>query len=818
MTSLNTQDGNNFNFSPEMLFFLYRAGEELASSLDHKNTFEKIEKLVVPHLADYFTIDIINDKNELVPLVMAHHDEKKVVASIEMRKKYPYKLDGPSFTAKVATTGKSIIQKSISSEHIEKIAYDKEHLTYLQEIGYTCGIVVPLQTRGKILGTITFVGTKESDRKYSDGDLILAEEFARKIALTLDNVRLYQEAQQEIAERKKIQAELEKSKHRLQIITNAVPALITYVGSDLRYKFLNDNYKKWLGTKPEKLLGQSLKSTLGETGYKQMKLHIATAFAGNPVQFETKIKDAEGNIRFLNAQYTPDIDENGKVNGIVGLVTDITENKKTLLVHQENETLLELSQEIADLACFEWNLVTNATKWSDNFDTIWGFKSGTFKGDINELFSRVNKTDRERFNSEIESAKQTGKFECEFRTSGDKELIWIHAKGKVFFDTGKPLKLVGIFTNVTESKDSELRVQNLLKEVQHRQVLLDDIIKTVPGIVWELKTKRSEERLELSFLSGFVEKVLGYSVKELSETQNLWKKIIHPDDKSKVVSELFKSISTTSDGNCFYRCYTKAKELIWMESNFVPVINSEGLMCGLRGVNIDITGLKELEQKKDEFIGMASHELKTPLTTIKAYLQLLDRTIIEDARTHCWPFLNKINITVDKLNNLITDLLDVSKINAGKLEYNFEEFNFSELMEEAIDGVQTISPTHKIIVEGKVQTKLTADRQRIEQVLINLLNNAIKYSPEADKVIVKLNRLKDNIHIAIQDFGIGIPQDRVDKVFERFYRVEKHASKFKGLGIGLYITKEIINRHEGKIWIESELGKGSTFNFSLPIK
>lgn len=227
--------------------------------------------------------------------------------------------------------------------------------------------------------------------------------------------------------------------------------------------------------------------------------------------------------------------------------------------------------------------------------------------------------------------------------------------------------------------------------------------------------------------------------------------------------------------------------------------------------------LNEAIAKKDEFIGIASHELKTPLTSIKAYIQLLKRSIRDRDTQHIETFVNKAEINIEKLQQLISDLLDVSKIQAGKLNYNFEMFDFDQMLNDSIENVQYTSPKHKIIKQQTVKLQYYGDKLRLEQAMNNFLSNAVKYSQNADKVYVDAEILQHNIVVSVQDFGIGIPQESLKSIFDRFYRVDNSASKFSGLGLGLYIASEILKRHKGNFWIESKVEKGSTVYFLLPL-
>jgi len=229
----------------------------------------------------------------------------------------------------------------------------------------------------------------------------------------------------------------------------------------------------------------------------------------------------------------------------------------------------------------------------------------------------------------------------------------------------------------------------------------------------------------------------------------------------------------------------------------------------------DISDQKENEKKKDEFISIASHELKTPLTTIKAFFQLAKREIHPEFKS--FNFLGIAARQLNRMEQLIGDLLDVSKINSGKMQYNLEDFDFDELLRDAIDSVQEISPKHTLVLEKSASIIFHGDRQRIEQVIINLLDNAVKYSPDADKVLVRAELQGGKLQVTIKDFGIGIAKKHLTDLFDKFYRVDLQ-HRFQGLGLGLFISSEIVKRHGGTIWVTSEPSQGAAFTFELPVK
>ena len=251
----------------------------------------------------------------------------------------------------------------------------------------------------------------------------------------------------------------------------------------------------------------------------------------------------------------------------------------------------------------------------------------------------------------------------------------------------------------------------------------------------------------------------------------------------------------------FYRIYEQSRRLNEMQQTLLEEIEIR----------------KDAERKKDEFISVASHELKTPLTSIKGYLQLLERSIDKGDGVVVKKQLNKVQHQVEKLNTLVADLLDISKIENGELKFNKKEFSIDELLDNLIETLQQTNPDFTITKSASVGINIFADEMRVEQVIVNFVTNAIKYSPGTNEIEAIVKICDDRIYIAIRDHGIGVPPEHLKNVFDKFYRAEETSLRFQGLGIGLYISRQIIERHGGEIGVKSVSGEGSEFYFYLPI-
>lgn len=202
---------------------------------------------------------------------------------------------------------------------------------------------------------------------------------------------------------------------------------------------------------------------------------------------------------------------------------------------------------------------------------------------------------------------------------------------------------------------------------------------------------------------------------------------------------------------------------------------------------------------------------------MKALLQITERLLQQkgDAAT-IQSFISKANTHVNKITGLIEDLLDVTKIQAGKIILNRSDFSVESLIHDALEQLPLINQSHRLIIKGDTSQKMYADKYRLDQVLNNLISNAIKYSPNNESIILQVERVDNELKFSVTDFGMGIPEDKIPHVFDRFFRVEESTHMVSGLGLGLYISAEIVRRHGGKIGVESEVGKGSSFWFTVP--
>jgi len=256
----------------------------------------------------------------------------------------------------------------------------------------------------------------------------------------------------------------------------------------------------------------------------------------------------------------------------------------------------------------------------------------------------------------------------------------------------------------------------------------------------------------------------------------------------------------------------------WVRANGDLSLDQEGKPTYFTGVVHDITVHKQDELRKNDFIAMVSHELKTPLTSMQGYVQLLALRAKNDEDTFSMSKLEKVHSQVKKMTTLINGFLNTSSFEAGKIYLNEQRFEINDLLNEVVEEVTLITANHNFVVMPSPKVSVKADRDKIGQVINNFLTNAVKYSPKGKNIDISCKESHGNIQVSVKDQGIGIkPQDQ-EKLFDRYYRIESVQNQtISGFGLGLYLSAEIIHRHKGKVWVESEMGKGSTFYFSLPL-
>jgi len=304
-------------------------------------------------------------------------------------------------------------------------------------------------------------------------------------------------------------------------------------------------------------------------------------------------------------------------------------------------------------------------------------------------------------------------------------------------------------------------------------------------------------------------------------------KNIHPDDVRTVHATILSCLDEGNEDHCDirFRVLSEDHELRWLQCTGKAVFNPDKtvqLFAGIvRDISKEIAGIeaqRKLQIQKDNFLSIASHELKTPVTSIKAYAQLLEKMLKREGDVQKADMLTRLTGQVNRLTMLLDDLLDVSKITNDRLNFQRDYYIFNDIINDSISDISLEENTHQIVTRLDFMGSIYCDRTRIGQVIKNMLSNAIKYSPGKDQVLISTRQSGNSLLVSIQDYGIGISEEDRRHVFDQFYRVSNaEAYSYQGMGLGLFISAEIIRKEGGKIWVDSEEECGATFCFSLPL-
>lgn len=510
--------------------------------------------------------------------------------------------------------------------------------------------------------------------------------------------------------------------------------------------------------------------------------------------------------------------------------------------HTTREMLARV-QEYVQAGYFSLNAKTSQIEWSSELLDLLGF-AGNSRYTLDDFMKRVSQHDRQNLAELFRNAVSDPKnFRSEVRFKGENGERVLSVNGEVINRTGDSWSLLVFIFDITERKWNE-------EELQNKNVAILNAFKKLEQSQSQLKSlntkleHRVEERTRELGRSEEKFRILGESIPQMvwsaepdgsmdffnarwteftgmSAEDSIgwgWKKAIHNEDLIKSMVKWETSLATGDVFESEMRLRSKDGNFRWFIARAFPIRDEQNQIIKWFGSSTDIHEHKLLEEKKDEFIGIASHELKTPLTSLKAYIQLIRRSMNGRINGSSHVYMNKTNNYIKKLTGLIDDLLDVSRIQAGKMRFDMVTVNFDDFVRECVENFSNTVSTHQFKISGSTKARITGDKQRLEQVFINFLSNAVKYSPGKDRVDIILSNKDGQAVVCVKDDGIGIPKEKISKIFHRFYRVENLSPHFSGLGIGLYIASEIVRRHNGECWVESDEGRGARFYFSLPVQ
>jgi two-component system sensor histidine kinase VicK len=592
------------------------------------------------------------------------------------------------------------------------------------------------------------------------------------------------------------------------------------------------------------LTGRSMKDLLAfnwinlvhpDDQYRYEQLYQAAFAAKKPFVGEFRILSKKGDYRWLLASGPPRFHANGSFAGYITSCVDITERKLIELERLNLTKLIEASSEFIGLAGLDmsiqylnpaaikklgWESVTNRTILDCVFPDDRQMAEQLLPGILHNL----NFREEIRFWNE-----KTGK------------PFWIEWNGFAIKneENDEVIAMATVSPDITERKLYQEELQDINMEMAAANEELattnEELAQTHEDLIQYVnKLAESEEKLRQAIetgrmgtwsinpktleisMSDFVKNLLGLPIDQPVAMEAIMN-AVNEDYHDMLNTALGNALKNHSSSDTEYPINNLVTgEEKWVRATGRVFVDQYGNATEYSGLFIDITEQKLDELRKNDFIGMVSHELKTPLTAINGFVQVLQRKAKKDEDNYAIIALDKTHSQIRKMTTMINGFLNVSRLESGKLLIEKSDFNLDNLLKETIEETYISQSSHQIILNPTCEVTVHADRDKIGNVISNLISNSLKYSDNGTNIEVTCKLSDTEVEIQIKDEGIGIKPDDLDKLFERYYRVQGNHT-ISGFGIGLYLSAEIIERHHGKIWAESEEGKGSVFHFTLPL-
>jgi len=640
--------------------------------------------------------------------------------------------------------------------------------------------------------------------------------------------------------------ELSRSESRLRFLLSDAPiAIAVFHGRELIIESANKKVLEVWG-KSDHVIGLPLHVAVPELVGQDFLQILDDVYTGGEAFYGYEVKamlEQKGKMEevYCNFVYQPLKDESGAVNSIMLTASVVSEqvisrNK----IQSLNEELLAINEELSrsqelllmsnlDLTTSENRLnkilsdlpapvvvltgpdqiisTTNQallTFWQRTTDEVLGrpmlevfpeLKNQVFPG----LWKQVLET-----GASLQKREQKVIFKN--KLTGEDRIVYVDYFYQPLTDlAGQITAVLATVLDVTE----KVRSRNIIEEAEAKLRLAIDSSELGTWFIdAESRTLNASARLKEIF--GF------YSDEDMS-LQAAFGQIL-PEYRDEVISGLDAAITTGSSFDMEYSLKGfRDGNIRWVRSTGKLYSEDVFSKANFSGTVQDITQRKLEEQRKDDFLSIASHELKTPVTALKASLQLLNRYRDNMSHPMVPRLVDQSNASVLKITGLIDDLLNTTRTNEGQLHLNYRRFNVYEMLDACCSHIR-IRDKHELILQGVKDLIIEADEARIDQVVINFVNNAVKYAPDQREIYLIVEDLGDRAKISVKDSGPGIPSDKIPHLFDRYYRADYSGVQYSGLGLGLYISAEIIRKHRGEIGVDSELGKGSTFWFTLPLR
>ena len=825
--------------------FVADASELLASSLEYELTLTNVAALAVPKFADWCSIDMVEEDGTIGRLAVAHVDPDKVLLANQLAEKYPADPDAAYGVPNVIRTRRPELFPEITDEMLREATTDTpELLEILRALGLRSSMCVPLIARDRMLGAITFVSA-ESERRYTEADLATAQDLARRAATAVDNALLFRDAE-------KARREAQDSLAVVDAVFGAAPVGLAFMDTSFRYVRVNDALATINGLPADGHFGRSLREVLGDEAAERIEPYYRRVLeTGEPIldlPVEGQSAATPGEVRNWLVSYYPVRDAVGGTIGVGVVITDVTEREQARAAAEAAgerlHVLAEASQQLAGTLDYETTLANLATLLVPRFADWYAVDVRAEGGG----FRRVAVVHKDPGKAEWAEKSRSLFVPQEDELEGTARVV----------KTGEAVLYRSISDDLLAASTLSPEHHLVLRQLGMESAMCVPL--TAAGrtfgalMLVSADPERPFDENDLEFA-----KHLGRRAAVAVDNARLYRQAARRARAALVVEHVADGVLLVDNageirlwnpaaenitglaaaeavGRPAAEVFTSwdAIELLAERGELRPStqavnVNGRELWLSITGVGFgdgsvyafrDLTEERAVETLKSDFVSTISHELRTPLAAIYGSALTLRREDVLLGEPQRAGLLEVIASESDRLARIVNDVLWVSRLESGGLRTTIEVCDGVELARTVVEAArQYIPPSIKLDLSAPKQAPPVAgDPDKIRQVLTNLVDNAVKYSPDGGKVIVEVSVATSRLRFSVRDEGLGVPPAEHRRIFEKFYRLDPDLTRgVGGTGLGLYISRELLERMGGRVWVESSGEGGSTFVAELPL-
>ncbi|MGM0554076.1 MAG: PAS domain-containing protein [Pseudomonadota bacterium] len=703
-------------------------------------------------------------------------------------------------------------------QHTEVVVPDIEQIPdpvereFLRSQEIRSMLLIPLQRRGKTIGLLGFDAVTEP--RAWRGDEIAG---LRVLAQMLSNTLIRHQSEQELHQR---ETDLRLRNEALESAPSGI-LIVDAVAPDMPIIHANQSFERITGYPIEDSTGHNCRflqrDDLDQPGLREVSRAIREERSAH-VLVRNYRKDGE--LFWNELRLSPVHSKEGRLTHYIGIIDDVTERIRTTHALELSEQRLRRSQLYANIGSWEWDIDSGEILWTEQVAPLFGLPEGQHAVAFDEFLKRVHPSDRSALVEAVDaSIEQDAPYSIEHRVVWpDGQVRWVQERGAVVRDEqARALQMLGVILDIDERKRTELALAERERELREAQSLA--------GVGnWSLSFRN-----KVMTWSDQTYRIFGYAPGAIQPSAELAYKAIHPEDLSRVLCSQ-EELKQTGEQDITHRLVQPDGSVRHVHTRARGIQDSEGRICALVGTLQDVTEQVEAEQAlirardaasrasraKSVFLSSMSHELRTPMNAILGFGQLLDYddSLGPEQREHVGEILRAGQHLLD----LINEVLDLARVESGRIELDIGPVAIAAVATECLGLVASQARQREITLYNHVPEDLEvhADRLRLKQVLLNLVSNAVKYNHSGGEVRLRAEMVDSKVRISVSDTGPGIGSERIEQLFQPFERLGAEHSGAEGTGIGLTISRRLIEMMDGRIEVDSEPGQGSRFWIDLP--